>query len=118
MISAASRANKPCATFTSTKAVRPSSRRSFIITPGVKKMDNLPINPMQPTRLAQAPRCLARTRSGAECQSPAVKGGARCRMHGGKGSGAPKGNRNAWKHGARSLAILSIASALKSTSSN
>lgn len=23
-------------------------------------------------------------------------------MHGGKGSGAPKGNRNAWKHGARS----------------
>jgi len=21
-------------------------------------------------------------------------------MHGGKGSGAPKGNRNAWKHGA------------------
>lgn len=23
-------------------------------------------------------------------------------MHGGKGSGAPKGNQNAWKHGARS----------------
>lgn len=23
-------------------------------------------------------------------------------MHGGKGSGAPEGNRNAWKHGARS----------------
>ena len=23
-------------------------------------------------------------------------------MHGGQGSGAPKGNRNAWKHGARS----------------
>lgn len=23
-------------------------------------------------------------------------------MHGGKGSGAPKGNRNAWKHGGRS----------------
>jgi len=22
-------------------------------------------------------------------------------MHGGKGSGAPKGNRNAWKHGGR-----------------
>jgi len=22
-------------------------------------------------------------------------------MHGGKGSGAPKANRNAWKHGAR-----------------
>ena len=23
----------------------------------------------------------------------------RCRMHGGKSTGAPKGNRNAWKHG-------------------
>jgi hypothetical protein len=23
----------------------------------------------------------------------------RCRMHGGKATGAPKGNRNAWKHG-------------------
>ena len=32
----------------------------------------------------------------------AVKGKRRCRMHGGKGSGAPSGNRNAWKHGARS----------------
>ena len=26
-------------------------------------------------------------------------------MHGGKGSGAPKGNRNAWKHGARSAEL-------------
>lgn len=24
-------------------------------------------------------------------------------MHGGKGSGAPKNNRNAWKHGGRSV---------------
>ena len=23
----------------------------------------------------------------------------RCRMHGGKATGAPHGNRNAWKHG-------------------
>ena len=53
----------------------------------------------EPERLAQAPRCLARTRSGAECRSPAVKGKQRCRMHGGKGSGAPIGNRNARKHG-------------------
>jgi hypothetical protein len=65
-------------------------------------MDNQANNPMQPERLAQAPRCLARTRSGTECQSPAVKGSMRCRMHGGKGSGAPERNRNAWKHGARS----------------
>jgi hypothetical protein len=32
------------------------------------------------------------------CQSPAMKNG-RCRMHGGPSTGAPKGNRNAWKHG-------------------
>ena len=32
------------------------------------------------------------------CQSPAMKNG-RCRMHGGKSPGAPKGNRNALKHG-------------------
>nr|WP_083220367.1 HGGxSTG domain-containing protein [Hoeflea olei] len=57
---------------------------------------------MQPENLANAPRCGARTRSGSECRSPAVRGKKRCRMHGGKNSGAPKGNRNAWKHGNRS----------------
>lgn len=63
-------------------------------------MDNQPINPMH--KAHTAPRCLVMTRKGTACQSPAIKGGKRCRMHGGKGSGAPKGNRNAWKHGARS----------------
>ncbi|HKH03153.1 MAG TPA: HGGxSTG domain-containing protein [Bradyrhizobium sp.] len=47
-----------------------------------------------PTRLFAAPRCGARTRSGGSCRSPAIKGKARCRMHGGKGSGAPHGERN------------------------
>lgn len=47
-----------------------------------------------------APRCGARTRAGTFCQSPAISGKSRCRMHGGKGSGAPKGNRNALRHGA------------------
>jgi uncharacterized protein YjcR len=46
----------------------------------------------------QAPRCGAKTRKGTPCQSPAMPNG-RCRMHGGISSGAPKGNRNAWKHG-------------------
>jgi uncharacterized protein YjcR len=47
-----------------------------------------------------SPRCGARTRRGAECRAPAVSGRKRCRMHGGAhGSGAPKGNRNALKHG-------------------
>jgi hypothetical protein len=48
-----------------------------------------------------SPRCGARTRSGAPCRSPAVADKKRCRMHGGaKGSGAPRGNKNAIKHGA------------------
>lgn len=34
-------------------------------------------------------------------------------MHGGKGSGAPKGNSNAWKHGARSGEALEAARYLR-----
>jgi hypothetical protein len=49
----------------------------------------------EPGRLRQAPRCGARTRSGKPCQSPAVNGRRRCRMHGGApGSGGPKGARD------------------------
>ncbi|MGY2808683.1 HGGxSTG domain-containing protein [Bradyrhizobium sp. USDA 4506] len=45
-------------------------------------------------------RCGARTRCGGSCRAPAVHGKTRCRMHGGaKGSGAPRANRNARKHG-------------------
>jgi len=45
-------------------------------------------------------RCGAKTRKGTPCQSPAVRGKARCRMHGGaQGSGAPIGNQNALAHG-------------------
>ena len=51
--------------------------------------------PMQSSR-----RCGAKTRSGEACHSPAIRGKRRCRMHGGVvKSGAPKGNRNARKHG-------------------
>ena len=49
-----------------------------------------------------APRCGARTKSnnGKPCRCPAVRGKARCRVHGGaKGSGAKHGNMNALKHG-------------------
>ena len=47
-----------------------------------------------------SPRCGAKTRCGGACRSPAVHGKTRCRMHGGaKGSGAPKANQNARKHG-------------------
>jgi len=47
-----------------------------------------------------SPRCGARTRYGRACRAPAVHGKKRCRMHGGgPGSGAPRENRNARKHG-------------------
>jgi uncharacterized protein YjcR len=47
-----------------------------------------------------SPRCGARTRASGACRSPAVHGRKRCRMHGGAaGSGAPKANQNARKHG-------------------
>jgi hypothetical protein len=45
-------------------------------------------------------RCGAKTRCGGACRSPAVHGKKRCRMHGGApGSGAPRANQNARKHG-------------------
>jgi uncharacterized protein YjcR len=50
--------------------------------------------------MLSSPRCGAKTRSGKPCESPAVRGKRRCRMHGGApGSGAPLGNQNALKHG-------------------
>ncbi|MFN4129307.1 MAG: hypothetical protein ACK4GC_05775 [Paracoccaceae bacterium] len=60
-------------------------------------------NPMHPTqRLANAPRCTARTKAtGCRCNGPAVKGWSVCRMHGARG-GAPEGKRNGmWRHGGR-----------------
>ena len=67
-------------------------------------------NPMHQRlwRMNRACRCGARTRKGSPCRSPAVRGKARCRMHGGAaGSGAPEGSRNgAWRHGGRSAAAV------------
>jgi len=51
-----------------------------------------------------APRCGARTRRGTACRAPAIRGRERCRMHGGRGSSAPRGNTNAFKHGCESRA--------------
>ncbi|WP_428835038.1 HGGxSTG domain-containing protein [Sphingomonas endophytica] len=104
--------NKSCAMSMSIIAAgRPSLPRTS--TPGGREMEKLTINPMQPERLASAPRCLARTRSGAECQSPAVKGRKRCRMHGGTNPGAPEGNSNARKHGGRSARAMAAARYLR-----
>ena len=49
-------------------------------------------------KMHKSKRCLAKTRKGSQCQSPAMPNG-KCRMHGGKSTGAPKGNKNALKHG-------------------
>jgi hypothetical protein len=47
-----------------------------------------------------SPRCGAKTRASGACRSPTVHGRKRCRMHGGaQGSGAPRANQNAQKHG-------------------
>ena len=55
--------------------------------------------PENPNPFAAAARCGAQTRGGSPCRAPAVRGAARCRMHGGTGSGAPGGNQNALKDG-------------------
>jgi hypothetical protein len=63
-----------------------------------------PIKPMRP-------RCGARTRAGGTCgRSPMANG--RCDLHGGKSTGAPRGNRNAWKHGLRSAEYQGMRAAL------
>ena len=55
-----------------------------------------------PLPMHRSSRCLAYARrTGNPCQAPAMPNG-RCRMHGGKSTGAPRGNKNAWKHGAYS----------------
>ena len=53
-------------------------------------------------------RCGAKTRKGTPCMAPAIAGKQRCRMHGGKGSGAPKGNHNAFRHGLYSAEVLKM----------
>jgi hypothetical protein len=58
-----------------------------------KSRDNPMLLDMQ-----SSPRCGAKTRKGSPCQSPAMPNG-RCRMHGGPSPGAPRGNKNALKHG-------------------
>jgi uncharacterized protein YjcR len=87
---------------------------------GEGKSENQRINPML-LDMHQARRCGARTRKGTPCQSPAMANG-RCRMHGGPSPGAPKGNKNALKHGyysaeaiARRESISLLISAMKSS---
>lgn len=52
------------------------------------------MNQTKLSHLSHAPRCGARTRAGTPCQSPAILGGKRCRLHGGLSPGAPRGKQN------------------------
>jgi glucans biosynthesis protein len=61
-------------------------------------------NGNSPGDLSKAPRCGAKTRSGALCRQPGMKNGRRCRLHGGKSLGAPQGERNGnYRHGLRTM---------------
>src|SRR5271166_716317 len=69
-------------------------------------------NPMHwPMHLAS--RCRAKSkRSGLQCQAPAVRGSRVCRMHGAAG-GAPRGNRNALKHGEYAAEAIEMRQAIR-----
>lgn len=63
-------------------------------------MKTTPCNEKKHYAFDNAPRCGAKTRRRTACQSPAVRNRPRCRLHGcGMGSGAPKGNTHAVRHG-------------------
>lgn len=65
------------------------------------------------TATAAAERCGARTRGGRSCRKYPVRRRQRCRLHGGaQGTGAPRGNRNALKHGRTTAAELSARRAI------
>jgi len=71
-------------------------------------------HPRNTAGMRASPRCGAKTRTGGSCQAPVVSGKARCRMHGGaKGSGAPKGNRNALKTGAHTAEMKAFRQELR-----
>jgi glucans biosynthesis protein len=48
----------------------------------------------QLANIRAAPRCGAKTRGSGACQCPAICGRSRCRLHGGRSTGAPKGSAN------------------------
>ena len=66
------------------------------------------VQPHAQLPMHQASRCHARSRrSGLQCRAPAIRGSSVCRMHG-AGGGAPKGNKNALKHGQFSAELIAL----------
>jgi len=62
---------------------------------------------------AGAQRCGARTRGGRPCRNHPIRRRQRCRLHGGApGTGAPRGNGNALKHGRTTAAALAARRAI------
>ena len=63
-----------------------------------RELKNNPMNQRrvmtQLLNIRAARRCGAKTRSGGECQCPAIRNRKRCRLHGGRSTGAPKGRSN------------------------
>jgi len=63
-------------------------------------------------------RCLAKTRAGGACQNPAIKGRSRCKLHGGRSTGAKTVAGKArtiaahTKHGRRSRAHVARVKAI------
>ena len=56
----------------------------------------------------ESPRCGAKTRSKTSCKSPAMKNG-RCRLHGGKSTGAPTGKEHGrYTHGNYTKDVLAL----------
>src|SRR3954467_10527538 len=82
-------------------AVRPSLGVGSAVSGAEAEMTTQPHADGWREHLALAhasPRCGAKRRDGGFCCGPAMPNG-RCRMHGGMSPGAPKGNKNAFKHG-------------------
>ena len=71
---------------------------SILRSGGGKVFGDKPMNQdrviTQLANIRAARRCSAKTRAGGACQCPAIRGRNRCRLHGGRSSGAPTGAAN------------------------
>lgn len=59
--------------------------------------------------LTAARLCGAKNRHGLPCRCPAMRGKKRCRLHGGKSPGAPKGRDNGnFRHGGETEEVKAL----------